>query len=139
MGGEASMTPEAQHSAVLEHLGRREQIAADTRAMLERRDDENALDPLANIDPAIRQAAEDEFYAKLGRHRHQTSDGRTIFLTPEEIAQRRRARTKRQRKSRAGSSYDHLSGDERRRTWLTWGFNIGAVLLGLLIVFFMLH
>ena len=126
------MTPEEQRQLVLDALARRERIAAETRTAIADLSAGESLDPLAAIDPAIREQAEDAFYGALGRHRYRAHDGRTLFLTPEEIANRHRARS---RKSRAASSsYDMLSGDERRRTWLGWAFNIGAILLALVIV-----
>jgi hypothetical protein len=95
MGAEASMTPDAQHRAVLDHLGRREQIAADTRAMLERRDDENALDPLANIDPAMEEAAENLGCTGFRRFRKITlplimpglfAGGTIVFIWPQALS-----------------------------------------------------
>lgn len=131
------MTPEAQRDLVLEHLRRREQIASETRDLLaERETAPSTLDPLAAVDHHVREAAEDEFFAQQGRHRYKTSDGRVLFLTPEEIAQRRRARS--HRKKDKGRFYGPVS-DDRRRRMLSWGFNIGAVLLALLIVFLILH
>ncbi|HMV67305.1 MAG TPA: hypothetical protein PKA64_10675 [Myxococcota bacterium] len=130
------MNPEAQRQIVLDHLARREQIASETLAQLHERREPDPIDPLAQIDQAVREAAEDEFYAAQGRRRYKTHDGRILFLTPEEIAQRRRVRTER---GRARGRYYGPGAEEQRRRLLTWGFNIGAVVLALVIVFLILH
>lgn len=130
------MTPEAQRQLVLEHLARREQIASETRAQLAEREAHDSIDPLAAIETSVREAAEDEYYAAQGKRRYKTHDGRTLFLTPEEIAQRRRVRSE---KGRTRGRYYGPSAEELRRRWLTWGFNVGAVLLALVIVFLILH
>jgi hypothetical protein len=130
------MTPEAQRQLVLDHLARREQIATETRTQLAERESQDPIDPLGGIDLSVREAAEDEYYAAQGKRRYKTHDGRTLFLTPEEIAQRRRVRTER---GRTRGRYYGPSADELRRRWLTWGFNIGAVVLALIIVFLILH
>lgn len=132
------MNSDSQKALVLDVLRRREQIASDTRLALEERAVVEAIDPLAGVDPAVRRAAEDEFYATQGRHRYETSDGRTLFLTPEEIAQRRRARGERaHRKGRSASGYSALA--ERNRWWLGWGFYGAAVLVALGVVWLILR
>lgn len=132
------MNPDEQKDRVLEVLARRERIAAETKRQLEERHTPGGVDPLAGIDPAVRRAAEDEFYASQGRHRYETSDGRTLFLTPEEIALRRRARGQRGRRKGRGRAYDALTSGSRRR-WTTLGFYGGAVLLALLLVWLILR
>ena len=126
------MTPEEQHALVLEQLARREEIAAQTRQHMAERDTREELDPMASVDPAIRLAAEDEWYAARGKRRYRTSDGRTMFLTPEENAQRRRGRSG--GKPRPRSSAYGPGTDSRNRQLVTWGFNIGDVVLALVIV-----
>jgi hypothetical protein len=132
------MNHDSQKALVLDVLARREQIASETRHALEERAVAETVDPLAGVDPAVRRAAEDEFYAAQGRHRYETSDGRTLFLTPEEIAQRRRARGERARRGRhAASSYSALA--ERNRWWLGWGFYGAAVVVALGVVWLILR
>lgn len=131
------MNAQEQRQQVLDLLERRERIAAETEASLQEREFHDPIDPLANIDPSVREAAEDEFYARQGRRRYRTSDGRTLFLKPEEIAQRRRARSQGSRRPKP--RFYGPSGDDRRRVMLTWGFNVAAVVLALLIVAIILH
>lgn len=143
MNDDAQQTAaEAQHALVIEHLERRERIAAETRAHLAELDAREPVDPLAAVDPAVREAAEDAFYARHGKRRYKTSDGRTLFLTPEEIAQRRRARGQRGRGGRSSRKSSRTYGpaaDEQRRRMVTWGFNIAAIVLALIVVFVILH
>lgn len=132
------MNPESQKALVLDVLRRREQIASETKHALEERAAADAVDPLATVDPAVRRVAEDEFYATQGRHRYETSDGRTLFLTPEEIALRRRTRGERaHRKGRSQSSYSALA--ENHRWWLGWGFYAGAIVVALGVVWLILR
>lgn len=132
------MNADEQKAAVFEHLKRREQIAAQTKELLEERPTE-VIDPLAHVDPAVREAAEDEYYAAKGRNRYRTSDGRTLFLTPEEIAHRRRARGQRHRPRRAGNTFYGASSTDRHRKLVGMGFNVGVVLLALVVVWLILH
>lgn len=136
------MTPEEQKALVLAQLAKRERIATDTRAHLDELDELDGgdrLDPLLRVDPAIRRAAEDEHYAAQGRRRYETSDGRTIYLTPEEIAVRRRTRSGRAEAEGAGKSRYYGPTGDRDRRWLTWGFNSLAVLLAFAVVYLILH
>lgn len=121
-----------QKDRVAAYLARREAIAAETREQLEQRSGASRLDPIEDVDPAVRRAAEDAFYAERGRERYVTSDGRTLFLTPDEIAQRRAARDRRRSKPRRREG---ALGEDHRRRQLTWAFNAAVVLLALALVF----
>lgn len=124
---------------VLRHLERRESIAETTRQQLAERQAEPSLDPLGDVDPQVREQVEDAFYAERGRHRYRTSDGRVLFLTPEEIAQRRRARSQKSKRTRArASTYYTGQASQRQRLWLTWGFNLAAIGLALVVVWLIL-
>lgn len=133
------MTPDEQKALVLAQLAKRERIATDTRAHLDELGESHAVDPILKVDPAIRRAAEDEFYGAQGRHRYETSDGRSLYLTPEEIAIRRRTRANRADPDHLGRARYYGATGDRDRRWLTWGFNAGAVLLALAIVYVILH
>ncbi len=127
------MTSSDPKQRVFDVLARREQIAVDTRRQLEEtRGATDDLDPLAQIDPAVRRAAEDEFYAAKGRHRYETSDGRTLFLTPEEIDQRRRSRGQR-KKQRGRSVYEGSGAADARRKRVSLAFYVGAIALALVL------
>jgi hypothetical protein len=130
------MTPEEQRQLVLEHLERRERITQQTREQLEERDKDVALDPLAGVSPEVRREAEDAWHESQGRRRYTTSDGRTLFLTPDEIAQRRRAKSG--KGDQKGRFYGPR-GDEQQRAWVNTGFNVLAVGLALLVVYLILH
>jgi hypothetical protein len=130
------MNADDQRQLVLDYLARREQIAAETRDLLAEREAAVSVDPLAQVDPTLRESAEDEFFASRGRHRYKTSDGRTLFLTPEEIAQRRRARAHR---TKSKGRFYGPSGDDQRRKWVGYAFNLGAVVLALVVVFLIMH
>lgn len=131
------MNPDEQKALVFEHLRRRERIAAETRDQLQSPPHDDA-DPLHGVSDEVRRQAEDEFYEAQGKRRYVTSDGRTLFLTPEEIAQRRHVRSQRRRR-RGRSSYYGMSSGERNRVWLTWGFNILAVGMALVVVYLILR
>lgn len=131
-----ALNEEEQRAVVFDLLRRRDEIVAKTKEQIADRAGDKSADPLGKIDPQVRQQAEDAYYLEQGKRRYRTSDGRTLFLTPEEIAQRRRVRS--QRHGRRPKYYGPGSTD-RRRWMLTWGFNIGAVLLGLAIVFAILR
>lgn len=133
------MTPDEQKALVLAQLTKRERIANDTRAHLEELGEAHSLDPLANVDPAVRRAAEDEFYAAQGRRRYETSDGRALYLTPEEIAVRRRTRANRADPDHIGRARYYGAAGDRDRRWLTWGFNALAVFLAFAVVYVILH
>jgi hypothetical protein len=130
------MTPDEQRQLVLEHLERRERIVHQTREQLAEREKEASLDPLAEVAQEVRIAAEDEYYAKQGKRRYNTSDGRTIFLTPEEIAKRRRAKSRREKRK---PRYYGIHNPEGKRDLLNIGFNAGAVILALMVVYLILH
>lgn len=133
------MTPDEQKALVIAGLAKRERIANDTRVHLEELGDTSALDPLSKVDPAIRRAAEDEYFAAKGRHRYETSDGRTLYLTAEEIALRRRTRANRADPDHAGRNQNYGPTGDQNRWWLTWGFNAMAVILALAVVYVILH
>lgn len=126
---------EEQRQLVMQHLERREDIAVGTQARLEELRQE-PVDPLAQVDPEIRRQVEDEFYARYGKKRYRTSDGRVLFLTDDEVARRQDAKTR--KRGRSSSRY-YSNYSARSPAWWTWGFNIAAVLLGLAAVWLILH
>jgi hypothetical protein len=130
------MNPEQQRKLVLEHLERRERIAQQTREQLEEREKEVAVDPLAGVPEEVRRAAEDEYYESQGKKRYTTSDGRTMFLSPAEIAQRRRARSGRETDK---PRFYGLRVDDPQRNYVNLAFNAAAVVLALLVVYVILH
>ncbi len=126
---------ETDRERVLAHLARRDAIARATREAIEARNRGRAvIEPLADVPAEVRQAAEDEFYGAQGRTRYVTSDGRTLFLTPAEIERRRGAHPPdaKRRQRRRASAYNQ-GGDPRDR-WVGLGFNVGVVLLALVVV-----
>ncbi len=128
------MNPEDQKSLVIEHLRRREQIAEQTRARIQA-PERGAEDPLLHVDPEIRRAAEEEYSASIGRRRYVTSDGRVLFLKPEEIAERRRAKARNSQRPADDGSRE----GERRRMLVKWTFNLVVVSLALAIVWIILR
>ena len=135
-----SLSPEEQRDLVLTHLARREGIEKDTRRALKARDEDTELDPLAGIDPRVREDAEAEFYAKRGRERYVTSDGRVLFLTEKEIDKRKQGRTKkRPRYAGYGYGYGYGSSASNDNQWTTWAFNVGVVAAALLLVYIILY
>ncbi|MGC6515812.1 MAG: hypothetical protein ACON4N_15090 [Myxococcota bacterium] len=132
------MNAEEQRAFVMEHLSRREQIAQETRDQIEQHHQQLKLeqDPLQQVDPAILAQAEDDFYAERGRTRYTTSDGRVLFLTDTELQQRSRAKSA--SKSRRRPRYYGVDNADSSRWWLTWGFNVGAVGLALIMVYVIL-
>ncbi len=133
---EDGLPDDAQKALVFEHLRRREQIAAETKAQLDDRGRDARLSPLEAVDPKVLEVAEDEYYEAQGKRRYRTSDGRTLFLLPEEIAKRRRARSSRHRKAKTGF---YGPGADPTRWWLNWGFNLGSVLLAAVVVYLILR
>ena len=129
------MTPDQQRELVIQHLSRREEIVTRTKAHLDTFK-EGPADPLAEVDPSIREQVEDEFYASLGKRRYTTSDGRVIFLRPQEIEKRRHAKEKKRQKD--GRRFYGASGDARQRRLRMLGFNVGAVFLALIVVYFIM-
>jgi hypothetical protein len=133
-----SLSEDEQRAVVYDLLRRRDEIAQKTREQIADRSADSSLDPLAQVDPEVRQAAEEAYYLEQGKRRYRTSDGRTLYLTPEEIAQRRRVRSQRGTRGKRPRFYGP-TGTDRRRWLLTWGFNAAAVLMGLAIVYVILR
>jgi hypothetical protein len=125
-----------QKEQVIAALRRRAQIAEETRARLSELDQRGGDDALLHVDPDVRVEAEEEYSASIGRRRYVTSDGRVVFLTPEEISLRRRAKARSQQ--RAGQ-VDAMSDQTRRRQRVVWAFNVGVVLLAVAIGWMLLR
>jgi hypothetical protein len=130
------MTPNEQRELIRTHLQRREQIKERTRASLET-PSAASTDQLERVDPLLFEEEEDAFYKKQGKTRYRTSDGRTLFLTPPEIEQRRRARSRKASRPRGRHLYSRSSEQNRRLIGIS--FNIGAILLALMLVYLILR
>lgn len=123
-----------QYREVLAHLEKRERITTETKRRIEeaKAEPHEALD---HVDPEVRRKAEDDFYAAMGKKRYVSSDGRVMFLTDEEIRRRRHVREK---KERTSNQY-YFKYTSAPSAWRTWGFNLGAVGLGLVAVWVILN
>jgi len=128
------MTPEEQRAIVRDYLERKEQVVARTRDQFEILAEKTGEKPLLKVDPQIRREVEDEYYATLGRHRYTTRDGRTLWLTDEDLEKRRKRR--RRKRSRSSRYYGPTSHRDRRKLIL-WGFNIAVVLMAILVAYFL--
>jgi hypothetical protein len=131
------MSTDDPRQLVIAHLERRDTIAEETRQHLESLQREPAQDALANVPLEIRRAAEDEYYARQGKQRYTTSDGRTLFLQPDEIHKRQKAKAGREK--RKPRHYGANASSDLQSSRLTLGFNAGAVVLALLVVYLILH
>ena len=130
------MTPNEQRELIRTHLHRREQIKERTRASLEN-PPEGPVDELDSVDPLLFEEEEDAFYKAQGKTRYRTSDGRTLFLTPPQIEQRRRARSRKAGRQRGRHLYSRSSEQNRRLIGIS--FNVGAILLALILVYLILR
>ena len=130
------MTPHEQRELVRAHLHRREQIKERTQAFLETSLSTPA-DALDSVDPQLFEEEETAFYKAQGRVRYRTTDGRTLFLTPSEVEQRRRARSRRNSRPRGRHLYSRSTEQNRRLIGL--GFNLSAILLALGLVYLILR
>ena len=104
------LTNQQQRELVLQHLTRREEIKSRTKEHLDTFK-AGPIDPLEAVDSEVRQQVEDEFYGSRGRRRYITSDGRTMFLRPDEIEKRRHARSR--KSPRSGRKMLGLSAEAR--------------------------
>lgn len=125
------MATEAERRMVMAHLERRETIVEDTAAALAA-EKKTEAGPLDGVDPEFFAKVEEEYYAERGRLKYVSRNGRIRWLTPEEIETRRKTR----RKNKESSRYYGPTADTDRRELTRKLFNVGAVLLALLIVFF---
>ncbi len=125
-----STAEDPQRQKVFEYLARRQQIAAATSGVLAERAEVQKIDPLEGIDPAFVESVEEEYYASQGLVKYVSSNGRVRWLTPEQADQRRRSKRSTKRTSR----YYGPTAMSDQRDMIRWGFNIGAVVLAVFIV-----
>jgi len=133
------------HQVYRDYLERRQLIAQKTAERLEASPSPMpSFEIIQSIPLDEREAIEDAFYKEQGKFRYTSSDGRTLFLTPEEIAERQRSKKRkvlrtqtlpplpgrRNKRSRMHSSED----EERKRRYTLWAFNVGVVVLALALV-----
>ncbi len=118
-----------QKARVFAHLKHLEGIDAVTQAAIA--DNKvTEVEPLADIDPDVYAEAEDAFYAERGKQRYITRNGRTRWLTAEEIVDRQNRR----KKNKARSRYYGPASMQDQRELVRWAFIVGSVVAGLLIV-----
>lgn len=118
--------PEAQRARVRAMIEEREALALKTGAKIEALPVWYQNDPLEGISQDVRNAVEEEYHTAKGRQRYQTSDGRVLWLTPEQVEARRRARDK-----RAGRKLTQKLPD--RRKLFVYGFYAFVVGLAMLV------
>lgn len=126
------MNTDTERDRIWKHLERKQQIEEDTREAIRRNELEHTtLNPLEGMDPDLVRSVEEEFYASQGRKRHISSTGRVLWLTDDELADRKRRRKKELNK---GTYYGPTS-PTHQRTMMNRAFKAGAVCLAVLIVY----
>ena len=117
------MQTEEQRAQLRTWLARHEAIAAETRQRLYAVVREH-LDPLSDVDAEFRRSVEDEFYAERGLERYTTSDGRTKWLSPEQIERRRTAGPRRP-----------APAQRDQRQLMLWAVNVGASMIAVVLIY----
>ena len=127
------MNPEEQRAYMREYLERTEEIVSNTRAKIREERAKQHEHPLRAISPEIQREVEEEFYTALGRQPYMTSRGQKIWLTENELKNRKRTS-----KSKKRSQYYSAYTQDRRKLKLL-AFNIGAVLLAIMLSWLMVR
>lgn len=137
---EPSAKVDADKARILAWLERRESIARETEeraAHLEAAPRTPAglagLPP--EVDVSLIAEVEEEYHRARGRVRHESANGRVRWLTPEELEQRKKGRSR--RKNNSTYYGPAISADRKWVTGLL--FNAGVVVAGAVLVYLFLR